>query len=146
MKRMFSLTVLVVLLLALVPVPASAQEGVECAEEVVVQKDDWLSKYGDKFFGNILSWPAIMAWNNQAAAAEPDKYDWIENPDLIEVGWWPRTIPAKLSCCTLIGKWRRVSSRGAAHCGLNMPGCLTWRTQPRMASVPAMSGCRSQNL
>ena len=87
MKRMFSLTVLVVLLLALVPVPASAQEGVECAEEVVVQKDDWLSKYGDKYFGNILSWPAIMAWNNQAAAAEPDKYDWIENPDLIEVGW-----------------------------------------------------------
>ncbi len=87
MKKMFTLTVLVLLLLALLPVVASAQDGVECAEEVVVQKDDWLSKYADKYLGNVLSWPAIMAWNNQAAAAEPDKYDKIENPDLIVVGW-----------------------------------------------------------
>ena len=75
------------MLLALLPVVASAQDGVECAEEVVVQKDDWLSKYADKYLGNVLSWPAIMAWNNEAAAAEPDKYDKIENPDFIVVGW-----------------------------------------------------------
>jgi sugar lactone lactonase YvrE len=87
MKKMFSLTALVLLLLALVPMVASAQDGVECAEEVTVQKDDWLSKYADKYFGNVLSWPAIMAWNNKAAAAEPDKYDSIDNPDLIVVGW-----------------------------------------------------------
>jgi putative spermidine/putrescine transport system substrate-binding protein len=87
MKKMLILTALVLLLLALVPVLVSAQEGVECAEEVTVQKDDWLSKYGDKYFGNPLSWPAIMVWNNQAAEAEPDKYDLIDNPDLIVVGW-----------------------------------------------------------
>jgi len=87
MKKTISLMLLVLLLLALVPVFASAQEGVTCAEEVVVQKDDWLSKYADKYLGNVLSWPAIMAWSNQAAAAEPDKYDKIENPDLIVVGW-----------------------------------------------------------
>jgi ribose transport system substrate-binding protein len=87
MKKVFGLTLFVLLLVALLPVAAGAQEGVTCAEEVVVQKDDWLSKYADKYYGNVLSWPAIMAWNNQAAAAEPDKYDWIENPDLIIVGW-----------------------------------------------------------
>jgi glucose/mannose transport system substrate-binding protein len=87
MKKIVSLTLLVLLLLALMPVLTSAQEGVECAEEVVVQKDDWLSKYADKYLGNVQSWPAIMAWNNQAAAAEPDKYDKIENADLIVVGW-----------------------------------------------------------
>jgi peptide/nickel transport system substrate-binding protein len=87
MKRVFSLTLLVMLLLALMPVLASAQDGVECAEEVVVQKADWLSKYADKYFGNVFSWPAIMAWSNQAAQAEPGKYDWIDNPDLLIVGW-----------------------------------------------------------
>jgi glucose/mannose transport system substrate-binding protein len=87
MRKMFNLTVLVLLLLAMVPVAASAQEGVSCADEVVVQKDDWLSKYADKYLGNVQSWPAIMAWNNKAAVAEPDKYDKIENADLIVVGW-----------------------------------------------------------
>ena len=52
-----------------------------------MQKDDWLSKYADKYLGNVQSWPAIMAWNNKAAAAEPDKYDKIDNADLIVVGW-----------------------------------------------------------
>ncbi|NIN66302.1 MAG: hypothetical protein GTO63_16750, partial [Anaerolineae bacterium] len=60
MKKLLNLTILAVLLLTLVPVAASAQEGVVCQEEVIVAKDDWLSKYADKYFGNVLSWPAIM--------------------------------------------------------------------------------------
>jgi glucose/mannose transport system substrate-binding protein len=88
MKKLLNLTLFIVLLLALVPVTASAQEPVTCQEEVVVQKDDWLSKYADKYFGNVLSWPAIMAWHNQAAEADPAKFpDKIANADLIEVGW-----------------------------------------------------------
>jgi glucose/mannose transport system substrate-binding protein len=88
MKKLLNLTLFIVLLLALVPVTASAQEPVTCQEEVVVQKDDWLSKYADKYFGNVLSWPAIMAWHNQAAEADPGTFpDKIINPDLIEVGW-----------------------------------------------------------
>jgi sugar lactone lactonase YvrE len=87
MKKMFSLTALVLLLLALVPVVSSAQDGVACAAEVTVQKDDWLSKIAEKYLGDVLSWRAIMAWNNKAAEAEPDKYDYIENPNLIVVGW-----------------------------------------------------------
>jgi peptide/nickel transport system substrate-binding protein len=87
MKKMFNLTLLALLLLALVPLTASAQEEVVCAEEITVQKDDWLSKYADKYLGNVQSWPAIMAWNNKAAQANPDKYDKIGNADLIVVGW-----------------------------------------------------------
>ena len=88
MKKLLNLTLFVILLLALVPVSASAQEPVTCQEEVVVVKDDWLSKYADKYFGNPYSWPAIMAWHNKAAEAEPDKFpDKIINADLIEVGW-----------------------------------------------------------
>ena len=89
MKKLFFLTLVVVLLLSLIPAAASAQNGgVTCQDEVVVQKDDWLSKYADKYFGNIFAWPAIMALHNQAAQANPDKFpNKIVNADLIEVGW-----------------------------------------------------------
>jgi glucose/mannose transport system substrate-binding protein len=87
MKKLFFLTMITVLLMTLVPMVASAQEPVVCQEEVTVAKDDWLSKYADKYFGNVLSWPAIMALNNQAALAEPGTYDSIVNADLLEVGW-----------------------------------------------------------
>jgi glucose/mannose transport system substrate-binding protein len=87
MKKVLNLMLFALLLVVLLPAAAGAQEGVSCEEEVVVAKDDWLSKYADKYFGNVLSWPAIMAWTNQAAAAEPDKYARIENADVIAVGW-----------------------------------------------------------
>jgi glucose/mannose transport system substrate-binding protein len=88
MKKLVNLTILAVLLLTLVPVAVSAQEMVVCQEEVVVAKDDWLSNYADKYFGNVQSWPAIMALHNQAAQADPDKYpDSILNADVLEVGW-----------------------------------------------------------
>jgi glucose/mannose transport system substrate-binding protein len=87
MKKMLNLMLFALLLVALLPAAAGAQEGVTCEEEVVVAKDDWLSKYADKYFGNVLSWPAVMAWTNRAAQAEPDKFNAIENPDLISVGW-----------------------------------------------------------
>jgi glucose/mannose transport system substrate-binding protein len=74
--------------MVLVPVTVSAQGPVECQEEISVQKDDWLSKYADKYFGNVLSWPAIMAWHNQAAQADPAKFpNKIANADILEVGW-----------------------------------------------------------
>jgi alpha-glucoside transport system substrate-binding protein len=88
MKKLLSMILLAVLLVAMVPVMASAQDPVTCQEEVVVQKDDWLSKYADKYLGNGRAWPAIFNLHNQAAAADPAKFpDKIENPDLIEVGW-----------------------------------------------------------
>jgi ABC-type glycerol-3-phosphate transport system substrate-binding protein len=90
MKKLFNLTLIAILLLTLMSLAgvASAQEPVTCQEEVVVVKDDWLAKFADKYFGNPYSWPAIMAWHNQAAQADADKFpNKIVNADLIEVGW-----------------------------------------------------------
>jgi glucose/mannose transport system substrate-binding protein len=88
MKKMLNLLILAVLVLTLIPVAASAQEGVVCQEEVTVAADDWLSKYADKYFGNVLSWPAIMALHNQAAADDPASFpNSIVNADILEVGW-----------------------------------------------------------
>ena len=88
MNKLLSLVLLAALLIALVPVMVGAQDPVTCQEEVVVQKDDWLSKYADKYLGNARAWPAIFQLHNQAAEADPLKFpDKIENPDLIEVGW-----------------------------------------------------------
>jgi len=90
--KKLNLSMILILLLTLMPLTfapgASAQEPVNCQEEVVVVKDDWLSKFADKYFGNPYSWPAIMAWHNQAAQADPAKFpNKIINADLIEVGW-----------------------------------------------------------
>jgi len=88
MKRMLIVALFVGLLLALLPMTASAQGTVACDDEVVVVKDDWLAKFADKYFGNPYAWPAIMAWHNKAAQADPSKFpDKIINADLIEVGW-----------------------------------------------------------
>jgi len=88
MKKVLNLTVFAILLLTLIPASAMAQEPVTCQEEAVVVKDDWLSKFADKYFGNPYAWPAVMAWHNQAAEADPAKFpNKIVNADLIEVGW-----------------------------------------------------------
>jgi glucose/mannose transport system substrate-binding protein len=78
-----------ILLLTLLPAGlVSAQGPVECQEEVSVAKDDWLSKYAEKYFGNVLAWPAVMALHNQAAKDSPDKFaNKIGNADILEVGW-----------------------------------------------------------
>ncbi len=87
MKKLFALTLIAVLLLTIVPMTALAQ-GPECQDVVTIQKDDWLSKLADKYFGDIFAWPAIMAVHNQAAQANPDKFpNKIINADVIEVGW-----------------------------------------------------------
>jgi glucose/arabinose dehydrogenase len=67
--------------------PAEAQAvGVACQEDYSVQADDWLSKIADKYYGNILAYPAIFEATN-AKAAEDASYATIANPDLIEPGW-----------------------------------------------------------
>ena len=50
MKKLLSLTLIVVVLSMLVPVAAGAQASVTCAEEITVQKDDSLSNLADKYF------------------------------------------------------------------------------------------------
>ncbi|MCG3210335.1 MAG: hypothetical protein FOGNACKC_03966 [Anaerolineae bacterium] len=78
----FALLALVGLLLAISPATMLAQ-NVSCDSETVVQADDWLSKIADKFYGNVLAYPAIV----EATNAQGGDYATITNPDVIEPGW-----------------------------------------------------------
>jgi ABC-type branched-subunit amino acid transport system substrate-binding protein len=66
--------------------PVQAQETIECAEDVIVQVDDWLSKLSDKFYGDVLAFPAIAEATN-TKSLEDNTYATIEDVDLIEPGW-----------------------------------------------------------
>ena len=66
---------------------AQAPEG----QAYVIQTDDWLSKLADKYLGDPLAYPQIIAASN-AKALEDDSFAIISNPDVIEVGqkvWIP---------------------------------------------------------
>jgi len=93
-NRLITITVLIALLLALVPVSAFAappsQEGgmvesVPCAEDYTVQLADWLSNLADRFLGDPLAYPAIVLATNLAAVSD-SSYAVIVDPDTIEPG------------------------------------------------------------
>jgi heat shock protein HslJ/LysM repeat protein len=66
------------------PVISMAQEPVACESDYTVQLGDWLSKIADKYYGDVLAYPAIVAATNAQAG---DTYAHISDPDLIEPGW-----------------------------------------------------------
>ncbi len=69
----------------LMAVPGHAQEESQCADVYTVQADDWLSNLADRFFGNILAYPAIVDATN-AEANSDESFATIKNPDEIEIG------------------------------------------------------------
>ncbi len=81
-----SIITLLALILTLAPANVLAQDEVTCESDVVVQADDWLSKIADKFFGDVLTFPAIFEATNAKAAAD-DSYATIADANLIEPGW-----------------------------------------------------------
>jgi rhamnose transport system substrate-binding protein len=84
-SKILSILMLVALLIPTATV-ALAQDAVACDEDYSVQADDWLSKLADKFYGDVLAYPAIFEATN-AAAATDSSYATIANADLIEPGW-----------------------------------------------------------
>jgi simple sugar transport system substrate-binding protein len=85
-KRLFNALLIVSMLAVFVPVVAAAPPAQAKGQDYVVVKDDWLSKLADKYLGNQLSYPAIVALTNEKAAKD-SSYATITNPDRIEVGW-----------------------------------------------------------
>ena len=83
MSRKILIVLAVFVMLGLIATPGYAQTS--CEDTYTVQADDWLSKLADRFFGNILAYPAILDATNTAAAND-DTYSTIQNPDEIEVG------------------------------------------------------------
>jgi hypothetical protein len=85
-KKLFNLLVIISMLMIFVPVVAAAPPAQDKGQDYIVAKDDWLSKLADKYLGNALSYPAIVALTNEKAATD-SSYAKITNPDVVEVGW-----------------------------------------------------------
>lgn len=73
-------------LLFWMPGMAQAQSEIICEQDVIVQVDDWLSKVSEKFYGDVLAFPAIFEATNARAQID-ESYTQLDNPDLIEPGW-----------------------------------------------------------
>ena len=84
-SSLLSLTLLVAAATSAFAAPVN-QAMMACEQNHVVQADDWLSKLADKYFGEVLAYPAIVEATNAAAQAD-NSYATITNPDLIEIGW-----------------------------------------------------------
>jgi len=63
----------------------AAQAEATCAQDYVVQVDDWLSKIAEKHLGDMFAYPQIFEATNAAAAAGGN-YATLTDPDVIEVG------------------------------------------------------------
>jgi rhamnose transport system substrate-binding protein len=86
-KKLPKLMTVLLLLALLIPTATAAfAQDVVCEEDYSVQADDWLSKLADKFYGDVLAYPAIFDATN-AAAKSDNSYATIANADVIEVGW-----------------------------------------------------------
>jgi LysM repeat protein len=96
MKRMALLALILVLGMSAGLAVAAPSDQEADGEVYVVQKDDWLSKIADKYYGDPKAYPTIVEATN-AKAAEDDSFAVIDNPDLIFVGqklWIPSAEPA----------------------------------------------------
>ncbi len=102
-KKLITIVATMAILMGAVTQSAAASPmlQVACEQDTVVQADDWLSKLADKFYGDILAFPAIVEATNQANAAD-DSYALIENADLIEPGW-KLCIPSVDDAAGLVG-------------------------------------------
>lgn len=104
MKKLLNILLAAAFALTLTPyttLAAPMLQEVACEQDVVVQADDWLSKLADKFYGDFLSYPAIVQATNQQNAAD-DTYANITNPDVIEPGW-KLCIPSSTDAQAMLG-------------------------------------------
>jgi peptide/nickel transport system substrate-binding protein len=103
---------------AAVPPP---QEG---GQVYTVAKDDWMSKLADKSYGDVFAWPAIWLGTNAKAAEDPN-FDFIENPDVIEIGqqlWIPdEEEAARLLAEYAAGGVEPVGAAGTLRVGMEIP-------------------------
>ena len=98
MKIRFSLLVSVFVLL-MIALPTEAQSP-QCQSTETVQLNDWLSKIAEKYYGNPLAYPAIVAATNTQHATDAT-FATIDDPNLIEPGW-KLCVPSPEDAATLL--------------------------------------------
>ena len=103
MKKLLGIFLTLIFVLSLAPQHSAAAPALQvaCEEDVTVQADDWLSNLADKFYGDILAFPAIVDATNQQNAVD-DSYARIVNPDIIEPGW-KLCVPSGEDAVALLG-------------------------------------------
>jgi rhamnose transport system substrate-binding protein len=118
-KNLIKVLAVVLLLALLVPAAAVAlaQEPVACDQDYSVQADDWLSKLADKFYGDVLAYPAIFDATN-AIAKTDNTYATVANADVIEPGW-KLCIPSAADAQTMVGKAAPAAEAAPAAGGAN---------------------------
>lgn len=84
MKKVLTIALIFLLGMAALPVASSAQASIACEFEYTVQAGDWLSKIAEKYYGQVLAYPAIVTAANTDSG---DAYTDIVDPNLIEPGW-----------------------------------------------------------
>ena len=117
MKKMLIAMFLIGTALIVTNQSVAAQEAVSCEHEVVVQADDWLSNIADKFYGDVLAFPAIAEATN-AKATTDDSFATISNVDVIEPGW-KLCIPSAEEAESIVGQQAALSTEQLAALGFN---------------------------
>jgi phosphate binding protein len=85
-KKLFSMVMLVVMVLALLPAAAMAAPMKEEGTRYTVQAGDTLSTIAEKQYGDKMTYVAILYYNNQMAK-EDKTLTFIANPEILEAGW-----------------------------------------------------------
>jgi multiple sugar transport system substrate-binding protein len=109
-KKLFNALVIASMLAVFAPIVAAAPPAQGGGQDYVVVKDDWLSKLADKYLGNRLSYPAIVALTNEKAATD-SSYAKVTNPDRIEVGW-KLYIPSAAEARAYMGTYSPAAASG----------------------------------
>jgi len=139
LNKLVKIMVVLVILALVVPTATVAlAQGPVCEEDYSVQADDWLSKLADKFYGDILAYPAIFEATNAAAQAD-SSYATIANADLIEVGW-KLCIPSQEDAQALLGgemmAGEAAAEEGAVEEGAMMGEGQTYVLVPKNLGNP----------
>jgi rhamnose transport system substrate-binding protein len=111
MKKTLVVLLVMAFLVALVPAGAVYAQAtkVACESDYTVQANDWLSKLADKYYGDVLAYPAIFDATNAAGG----DYAKIANADRIEIGW-KLCIPSKADAQKLMAAQGKQMAAGAA--------------------------------
>ena len=70
MSRKILFIFIMLMVFSITAIPSMAQ-GPDCADNYTVQADDWLSKLTDRYFGNIMAYPAIVDATNVNLGRDP---------------------------------------------------------------------------
>lgn len=102
MKRSICFVISILIWLSVLSIALAAPPQQEGGEDYIVQSDDWLSNIAEKFYGDVLAYPAIVEATNKQAVNDAS-YAVVIDPNTIEVGQ-KLYIPSAAEASILLGE------------------------------------------